>query len=279
MSGEETVRRLREEREAQRIDLRENIREAQGAIASAGFSISDQATPLEMVEKLLARNADQKKLEDGLRERLKAAEEHKDRMAFALDIAGTFIDDLDKGPYAAESAVVMGKVRDAVEMPAEGRVYEATTERGVECPFHIAVGGCNARRSEENGDWCRCAHEPRNPDFPDHYPDRPPCRLDEGPLLVKKAEAAAPGDDFVGISKAVLGYVKGLKAEEEASPESGEAQAIKEVREVGGMYVSHRLREWLDRRKERSGSAPGEAKATEGDPGGGDRLNDLESPR
>jgi hypothetical protein len=142
------------------------------------------------------------------------------------------------------------------------------------CPFWRYTGECKAR-----GQYDHCAKHPTPPDERHQKRARPPCRLDEGPILVRKAEAAAPGDDFVGISKAVLGYVKGLKAEEEASPESGEAQAIKEVREVGGMYVSHRLREWLDRRKERSGSAPGEAKATEGDPGGGDRLNDLESPR
>jgi hypothetical protein len=166
-SGEETVRRLREEREARRIALRENIREAQGAIASAGFAISDQATPLDMVRKLLARNADQKKLEDGLRERLKAAED------------------------------------DVVEVK--------TTPHHL-CRFIGPGGHCAAR-----GDTAWCAKLGSRRIFSDQH-EWPPCRLDEGPILVKKAE-------------------------------------------------------------EDSGSAAGEAKATEGDPAGGDRLSDLESPR
>ncbi len=145
MSGEETVRRLREEREARRVALRDNIREAQGAMASAGFAISDQATPLDMVKKLLARNADQKKLEDGLRERLKAAE-------------------------------------------SMAPVYEADVTHGHPCPFWILQGHCEARE-----DYCRCAHEPRSTRFPNDYPGRPPCRLDEGPILVKKAEADSGG--------------------------------------------------------------------------------------
>jgi hypothetical protein len=54
--------------------LRGNVIYAWEAMKIAGFSIADDATPLDMVTHLLKRNQDQKTLEDGLQERVKAAE-------------------------------------------------------------------------------------------------------------------------------------------------------------------------------------------------------------
>jgi hypothetical protein len=118
--------------------LRGNVIDAWGAMKTAGFSIADDATPLDMVTHLLKRNQDQKTLEDGLRERLKAAEEG---------------------------------------------VAQVAMRPGPQCPFRIdSAGRCMARGNE-----AYCSRTESKGLFVDQK-YFPPCALDEGPILVKKAE-------------------------------------------------------------------------------------------
>jgi hypothetical protein len=140
MSGEETVR---EEAvlcsdKARRIALRDNIRDAQAAMASAGFAVADSTSPWDMVTHILARNADQKKLEDALRERLKAVD----------------------AVLTVEVELISGKA----------------------CPFWRESGACKARAG-----YAHCDKH-GEPDSRHALRERPPCRLDEGPILVKKSE-------------------------------------------------------------------------------------------
>jgi hypothetical protein len=162
--------------------LRGNVIDAWEAMKTAGFSIADDVTPLEMVAHLLKRNQDQKRLEDGLRERLKAAESMADGFAeeaweqlwqaCMVEQDGARI--IDNRCLSTYESACCAFERIGWLASINGRLYRVT-----------------------RGEWG----------------------------LVKKAEAAAPGDDFVGISKAVLGYVKGLKAEEDSGSASGEAKA------------------------------------------------------
>jgi hypothetical protein len=184
MSGEDTVRTLRAEREAKakraaRIAAAEELESHHAALKAdrnaarmemshAGFDVPSYVDAQWMVKKLLARNADQKKLEDGLRERLKAAE--------------------------------------------GARVIEADTRRNhCHCPFRGGYHAmfCLASYDPDNGyDACRV-----------HASSNGHCRLDEGPILVKKAgeergesltDAMRRADNIIG--RALIEAVRNYEA-------------------------------------------------------------------